>query len=67
MPGLGKTTQLGKALAHEPGDLGSVLRNHIKKPDAMHICNPSIPIAKLGGGKQEQEHLTSWKYTERQK
>lgn len=64
MPGVGKMTQLGKALAHEPGDLGSVLKNHIKKPDAMHICNPSIPIAKLGGGEQKQEPLTGWKYTE---
>lgn len=61
-------TQLGKALAHEPGDLGSVLKKkHIKKPGAMHICNPSIPMAKLGGGEQEQEPLTSWKYTQRQK
>lgn len=30
----------------------------------MHICNPSIPMAKLGGGEQEQEPLTGWKYTE---
>lgn len=63
-------TQLEKALAHEPGDLRSVQKkkkNHIKKPDAMHICNPSIPMTKLGGGEQEQEPLTGWTYTQRQK